>query len=395
MDSYQIVQAAIQRTQDELLTDNFVPWKFHPRNSNFEPASNGSYATITSVTIQQNVTDPVNVLKPLAGAVDESYTINVAVNGTVAINAVSSIGIIRALETFTQLFYTTADGSSIYTSLAPISIRDAPRFQHRGLNMDVARNIYSPDDIMRTIDALAYNKFNILHLHATDAQSWTIEIPALPPLADSGAYRKGLSYSPDALAAIQSYGAYRGVQVIIETDVPGHTAAVGLSYPDLIAAFNIQPGWANYSAEPPTGQLKLNDTAVYDFLDKLWADLLPRVYPFSAYSHTGGDEVNANVYGLDPTVTSNDTKVIQPLLQKMLDHNHDKVRAAGMVPMVWEEMLLQWNLTLGNDVVVQTWQTDDAVANVVAKGHKALAGDSNYWVSIAQTQSRRELTNDM
>lgn len=86
---------------------------------------------------------------------------------------------------------------------------------------------------------------------------------------------KGLSYSPDDLAAIQTYSAYRGVQVIIETDVPGHTAAVGLSYPDLVAALNIQPGWANYSAEPPTGQLKLNDSAVYDFLEKLWADLLP------------------------------------------------------------------------------------------------------------------------
>lgn len=380
MDSYSIVQAAIARTQDELSNDNFVPWKFHPRNSIFEPPSNVSYGTISNVTIQQNSTDPPNVLKPLAGAVDESYSLIIAVNGAVMINAVSSVGIIRALETFTQLFYTTGDGKSIYTNLAPVYIQDAPKFQHRGLNIDVARSPFPPDDIMRTIDAVAYNKFNILHLHATDAQSWTIQIPALPPLADLGAYMKGLSYSPDDLAAIQTYSAYRGVQVIIETDVPGHTAAVGLSYPDLVAALNIQPGWANYSAEPPTGQLKLNDSAVYDFLEKLWADLLPRVYPFSAYFHTGGDEVNANVYGLDPTVNSNDTKVIQPLLQKLIDYNHDKVRAAGMTPVVWEEMLLQWNLTLGADVVVQTWQTDTAVANVVAQGHKALAGDANYWV---------------
>ena len=380
MNSYSIVQAAIARTQDELSNDGLVPWKFHPRNSFFEPPSNVSYGTIINVTIQQNSTDPANVLKPLAGAVDESYSIVVAIDGAVIINAVSSIGIIRALETFSQLFYTSADGNRVYTNLAPVYIKDAPKFQYRGLNMDIARSPFTPDDIMRTIDALAYNKFNILHLHATDAQSWTLQIPALPPLADVGAYMKGLSYSPGDLERIQSYGAYRGVQVIIETDVPGHTAAIGLSYPDLVAALNVQPGWSNYSAEPPTGQLKLNDTAVYDFLDKLWADLLPRVYPYSAYFHTGGDEVNANVYGLDPTVLSNDTKVIQPLLQKMIDHNHAKVRAAGMAPVVWEEMLLQWNLTLGADVVVQTWQTDTAVANVVAKGHKALAGDYNYWV---------------
>lgn len=247
--------------------------------------------------------------------------------------------------------------------------------------MDVSRNYYAPSDIMRTIDALSWNKFNRLHLHASDAQSWPLEIPALPELAEKGAYMAGLSYSPEVLRGIQEYGAYRGVEVIIEIETPGHASSVALAYPELIAAFNVQPDWSTYSAEPPTGQLKLNNTAVYNFLDTLWKDLLPRVSQYSSYFHTGGDEVNANVYLLDEGVRSNDSSVIRPLLQKFLDFNHDHVRAAGMTPIVWEEQLLMWNLTLGSDVVVQTWQSDDAVAQTVAKGHKALVGNYGYWVN--------------
>ena len=320
------------------------------------------------------------MFKPLAGGVDESYTLSLSTDGQALITSVTSIGILHALETFTQLFYQHSGNEDVYTPYVPVTITDAPKFAHRGLNLDVSRNYYNPSDIMRTIDALSWNKFNRLHLHLTDAQSWPVDIPALPELSAQGAYMKGLSYSPAVLAQLQQYGTARAVEVIIEFDMPGHTSSIGLSHPELITAFNVQPDWDTYSAEPPTGQLKLNDSAVYDFLDKLWADFLPRVYPYSAYFHTGGDEVNANAYLLDENVRSNVSSVLQPLLQQFLDYNHAKVRAAGLTPVVWEEQLLDWNLTLGSDVVVQTWLSDASVAAVVGKGHKALAGNYNYWV---------------
>ncbi|KAL8682916.1 MAG: hypothetical protein Q9186_001079 [Xanthomendoza sp. 1 TL-2023] len=377
--SYLLVQAAIQRAQGRILNDSFVPWKFHPRNSNFEPASNGTKTYIKNVTIQQNETDAASVLKPLAGEVNESYTLLITTQGAVEITAVSSIGILRALDTFTQLFYQHSVGSEVYCPYAPVSISDAPKFAHRGLNMDVARNYYPPSFIMHTIDALAWNKFNRLHLHVTDAQSWPLDIPAMPDLSARGAYRKGLSYTPAQLAEIQEYGMYRGVEVYIEIDMPGHTSVIALTYPELITAYNIQPNWSTYANEPPSGSLKLNSSAVYDFLHKLWEDLLPRVAPYSAYFHTGGDEVNVNAYSLDDTVNSNQSAILQPLLQKLVDFNHDYTRAAGMTPIVWEEMLLEWNLTLGSDVIVQTWLSDESVAKTVAKGHKVIASNYNYW----------------
>lgn len=374
-----VVDAAIARTLDRLFNDAFIPWKFHPRNSNFEPSPNAPKVYISEVILMQNKSDPTNVFKALDGELDESYSLDITQDGKATVTSLTSVGILRALETFNQLFYQSSRGG-VYIPSAPVSITDAPKFSHRGLNMDVSRAYYAPSDIMRTIDALAWNKFNRLHLHATDSQSWPLEIPALPELADDGVYMKGLSYSADVLAEIQEYGAYRGIQVLIETDMPGHASSIGLAYPDLIAAFNVQPDWGTYSAEPPTGQLKLNSSAVYEFLNTLWSDLLPRVSPYAAYFHTGGDEVNANVYLLDEGVKSNEPSVIQPLLQKFLDFNHEHVRAAGMTPAVWEEQLLQWNLTLGSDVVVQTWLSDDSLAQTVAMGHKALFGNYNYWV---------------
>ncbi|OBT45938.1 hypothetical protein VE00_04245 [Pseudogymnoascus sp. WSF 3629] len=267
-------------------------------------------------------------------------------DGVAAIAAVSSTGVLHALETFKQLFYlhSVSDTAGVYCNRAPVNIRDGPKFGHRGVNLD----------------------------------SWPIDIPALPELPKKGAYQTGLSYTPQDIEDIQIYGIYRGVEVIIEIDIPGHTTAIGFSHPELITAFRGEP-WHGYCGEPRCGQLKLNSTAVYDFITKLFNDLLPRVSPYSAYFHTGGDEIDARDYVLDETVKSNDTAVLTPLIQKFIDHSHDLVRKAGLVPIVWEEMLLDWNLKLGDDVVVQTWINSASLDKVTARGHKGLFGSNDSW----------------
>jgi hexosaminidase len=377
--SSSIVQPAIARALQTLFTQNTVPWKLVARNelAEFEPPANGKQTLINHLDITQTEAD--RTFKPLAGEVDESYNLTISEDGQAKISAVSSYGILHGLQTFTQLFYQHSTNHGIYTNLVPVSIIDAPKFEHRGLNMDVARNWYPKADILRTIDGLSWNKFNRLHLHMTDSQSWPMDIPALPLLAQKGAYQTGLSYSPEDIQDIQTYGVQRGVEVIIEFDMPGHTTAIGLGYPDLVAAFEAHP-WENYCAEPPCGTLQLNNNATAPFMEALFGDVLPRVAPYSSYFHTGGDEVNANAYLLDPTVKSSDPAVIGPLIQKLVDANHARIRAAGLTPIVWEEMLLDWNLTLGDDVVVQTWLSDASVAAVTAAGHKALVGNYGLWV---------------
>lgn len=249
-------------------------------------------------------------MKPLAGEVDESYKLELTEDGVATITASTSIGIAYGLTSFTQLFYKHSNGGA-YTPYAPVSINDKPKFQHRGVNMDLARAFFSLADIRRTIDAMAYSKMNRLHLHITDSQSWPLVIPTMPELAEKGAYRSNLVYSKQDLDQIQLYGAQYGVEVFLEIDMPGHTSSIWYSHPELIASFNKQPDWNTYAAEPPSGILKLNEPKVYDFLDKLFKDLLPRVLPYNAYFHTGGDEVNANAYMFDDTVKSNDSSTLR------------------------------------------------------------------------------------
>ena len=128
----------------------------------------------------------------------------------------------------------------------------------------------------------------------------------------------------------------------MEIDQPGHTSSIAFSYPDLIAAFNTQPDWTDYCLEPPCGTLKLNSTDVYDFLEKLFDDLLPRLKPLTSYFHLGGDEVTSNAYTLDDTVQSKKFFVLQPLIQDFMSRNQNQLQAAGFVPVVWEEQLLEW-----------------------------------------------------
>ncbi|CAM1507275.1 Fc.00g069160.m01.CDS01 [Cosmosporella sp. VM-42] len=371
-----IVQAGVSRAFKSIFQDNFVPWKLRERNSDFEPSLGGT--RVNSLQITQTGQDDKSTFKPLDGEVDESYSLSVTKDGAASIQANSSIGVLHGLESFSQLFFKHTSGTSWYTPYAPVSIDDEPQYPHRGILLDVARNWFEVEHIKRTIDAMSWNKLNRLHLHITDSQSWPLEIPALPKLAEEGAYAKGLSYSPEDITGIYEYGVHRGVQVIMEIDMPGHIGVIDLAYKDLIVAYNEQP-YQWWCKEPPCGAFRMNSTKVYDFLDTLFEDLLPRIAPYTAYFHTGGDELAANDSMLDPDIKSNDTEVLGPLLQKFLNYAHGKVRDAGLTPLVWEEMITEWNMTLGKDVVVQSWLGGTAVKDLAEAGHKVIDSDYNFW----------------
>ncbi|OTA86768.1 glycoside hydrolase family 20 protein [Hypoxylon sp. CO27-5] len=377
--SKEIVKGAVSRAVTNILDNNFVPWKLYPRLQldKTEPGLWKPKTYVSWLEIVQAEADTAKTYKPLAGEVDESYNLTVAANGKARISAVSSTGVLRGLETFSQLFYKHSQGP-IYTSLAPVKISDAPVFDHRGVLLDVSRNYLPVDSIYRTIDAMSWNKMNRLHIHATDSQSWPLEIPSLPELHQKGAYAYGMTYNPVTVTAIQIYAIHRGIEVIFEIDTPGHFGVAALSHPDLITGWGATP-WTTYCAEPPCGQLRLNESKVDPFLDTLMTDILPRVAPYSSYFHTGGDEVNFNEYNLDPSVGTNDSAVIVPLIQNFIDKHHARVRKAGLVPMVWEEIPASYNVTIGDDVVVQSWLGDAAIKSLTSQGHKVISSNYNYW----------------
>ena len=168
------------------------------------------------------------------------------------VTAPTSAGILQALTTVIQLFYAHSGGAGVYSNLAPLTIKDRPKFEHRGVNLDVARQWYPKSTILKVIDGMAWNKFNKFHLHITDSQSWPLQVPALPELHQKGAYWKNLYYTTQDIQDIYKYAEDRGIQVIMEIDTPGHTASIGEAYPELITGRNVQPVWNDVAAQPPS-----------------------------------------------------------------------------------------------------------------------------------------------
>lgn len=361
-----------------ILNRSFVPRKFYNRDVQFEPATSDSKRYIEQLAIEE---DPRNNIWD-AECLDksEAYTMEVSEDGSAVIKIASLAGGLHALETFAQLFFAhSIPNLGSYTPYAPLSIKDSPTYGHRGLNLDISRNWIPPEDVMRTIEAMAFSKLNRLHIHATDAQSWPLEIPTLPDLAIKGAYSPAQIWHTEDLAAVQRHGTSFGVQVFIEIDLPGHTTSIGIAYPHLVTAKDVP--WPKYALEPPSGQLRLNSSEVPPFIETLLNDLLSRTSHHSSLFHLGGDELNLNAYMLDPTVKSASHQVLQPLIQAFVDHVISIATSHSLTVIMWEEMVLDWNLTLPQNVIIQTWRgsEDNALISILNKGYKTLFGANSHW----------------
>ena len=372
------VAAAFERAKVLIFNHRFVPRKFHPRNATFEPAFDESRRIITTLSVIISKLDHILAKEQVFTPSDEAYQLLISESGHASITAETSRGAIYGLDTFTQLFYAHSQSATeSYLSIAPIRIVDSPEFEHRGINLDVSRNWIAPEDALRVLNAMAHCKLNRLHLHASDAQSWPLEVPSLPELANKGAYDPSQIWSADDLRRVQQHGQLRGIEVYLEIDMPGHTTSIAASHPELVTSPYREP-WTKYAAEPPAGQLALESPEVMTFLTSLFNDLIPRNAEVPRHFHFGGDEVNARAYGLgsDPSITKDS---IRAGVQDIMDHIFAIAQDYGQVPIVWEELLLEWNLTLPSNTIIQTWRSNEALANVLDHGHQVLFGSSTHW----------------
>ena len=372
------IAAAFERTKKLIFDQRFVPRKFHPRNFTFEPALDEDRRIVTTLTVTISKLDHIIAKEQVLNPSDEAYQLHISESGYASINAATSRGAIHGLNTFTQLFYAHSQSATeSYLSIAPVSIVDSPEFEHRGINLDISRNWIAPEDVLRVLNAMAYCKLNRLHLHASDAQSWPLEVPSLPELAVEGAYDPSQIWSPQDLRQVQRHGQLRGIEVYLEIDMPGHTTSVAASHPELVTSAYREP-WVMYAAEPPAGQIALESLEVMKFLTILFNDLIPRNAEVSGHFHFGGDEVNAHVYGLgaDPSITKDR---IRAYVQEIMDHILTIAKDHSQIPIVWEELLLEWNLTLPSNTIIQTWRSNEALGHVLDRGHRVLFGSSTHW----------------
>jgi hexosaminidase len=170
---------------------------------------------------------------------DESYTLEIA-PARVRLLAPSPLGILHGMETLLQLV--NMDSESFYWPA--IGIEDRPRFPWRGLLIDVSRHWQPVEVIKRNLDAMAAVKLNVLHWHLADDQGFRVESRRFPKLQELGS--DGMYYTQAQLREIVAHAHERGIRVIPEFDVPGHTTSWFQGYPTLASApgpFPIERKW--------------------------------------------------------------------------------------------------------------------------------------------------------
>ena len=164
---------------------------------------------------------------------DESYELVVASSATATLTAPTVWGALRGLETFSQL----VDAESKQIAAAPIRIRDAPRFTHRGLMLDCARHFLPMSTLSTMLDAMETNKLNVLHLHLSDDQSVAFQSESLPLLA-RGAFSPSATLSRAQLRQLVQLAHNRGIRVLPEFDTPSHALSFRAGYPHLFSCEN-------------------------------------------------------------------------------------------------------------------------------------------------------------
>ncbi|KAK7434922.1 Glucosamine-6-phosphate isomerase (Glucosamine-6-phosphate deaminase) (GNPDA) (GlcN6P deaminase) [Stygiomarasmius scandens] len=308
----------------------------------------------------------------------EAYSLTVPADGSQAVlKANSTLGLFRGLTTFTQLWYEL--NGTTYSVEAPIEIVDEPAYPYRGLMLDTARNFFPVADIKRTLDAMSWVKINTFHWHIVDSQSFALELPEFPEISAAGAYSSAMVYSAEDVKDILSYAAARGIDVLPEIDTPGHTSVISKAFPEHIACAEAAP-WASFANEPPAGQLRLASPSTINFTQSLFASA-SSLFTGKLFS-SGGDEINQNCYDKDNQTQSDLTasgKTFEEALDTFTQATHRVLHDNGKRVVVWEEMVLEHNVTLANDTVVMVWISSANAASVAKSGHKFVHAASDFF----------------
>lgn len=245
------------------------------------------------------------VLRLAADSAPESYRLAVDA-ASVVVTGGDAAGLFYGVQTLCQLI--TPDDRDGFV-IPAVQIADAPRFAYRGVMLDVARHFFPVDTVKAYIDRAAGLKFNALHLHLSDDQGWRVHLDARPRLTERGSAsavggERGGFYSKADYRDIVVYAASRHMIVVPEIDLPGHTHAVGLAYPELAEAPVLNPhilevvdaygGALPAAGEAYTGMavgfssLRIHDEATYDFVADVVGELAAMTP--GPYLHIGGDE---------------------------------------------------------------------------------------------------------
>ena len=299
---------------------------------------------------------------------DESYKLE-ATADRARLTAPTPVGVLRGMETFLQLVDLDTQGFG----LAAVEVDDHPRFPWRGLLIDASRHWMPVPVIKRNLDAMAAVKLNVFHWHLSDDQGFRIESKKFPKLQEMGS--DGSYYTQADVREVIKYAQERGLRVVPEFDMPGHTTSWFVGHPELAGApgpYVIERSWGIFDpAMDPTKE------GLYTFLDAFIGEMAA-LFP-DEYFHIGGDEVNGKQWDRNPR--------IQAFMRKHgMKANHDLqayfnrrvlaiVRRHGKKMVGWDEVL---HPELPRNIVVHSWRGQKSLAEAARQGYMGILSHGYY-----------------
>lgn len=315
---------------------------------------------------------------------DESYRLDVTARQAV-LTAPNPLGVLHGLQTFLQLLHATPDGFAVPS----VVIDDQPRFPWRGFMLDSGRHFMPLPEVRQTIDGLEAVKLNVFHWHLSEDQGFRVESKLFPLLQQKGS--DGLFYTQDEIRDVIAYARDRGIRVIPEFDMPGHTTAWFVGYPDLASApgpYQIERRWGVFD---PAMDPSREET--YAFLDRFLGEMTA-LFP-DAYFHVGGDECNGKQWDANPRVQQfmrEHSLKDNAALQAYFTARVQKLVAAHGKQMVgWDEVLQP---DTPHDVVIQSWRGPESLAEAARRGYRGILS-SGYYIDLNQPAAEHYLADPM
>ena len=316
---------------------------------------------------------------------NEAYRLTLGRNG-VKIEALTDEGVFRARKSLEQM-----------QALGEVPrgvVFDYPRLRHRGLMIDESRSFKGLAFLKKQIDAMAFLKLNVLHLHLDDSAGWRIEIDSYPDLTAKTAWRKGYTYheweagkyqfttkdDPDGyggcytkeeLKELVAYAAERFITVIPEIEMPGHSMEVGFAYPEVLC--QLPDGRRHTGA----WDLCPGSESTFTLLEAVLTEVMD-IFP-SPFIHIGGDEATMKTWSQCVNCRKRmeeegytEVKQLQGYLVRRIEAF---VRSRGRRIIGWDEIL---DTGVPREAVVQSWRGVSGGQKASAQGHEVIMSPNTH-----------------
>jgi hexosaminidase len=313
---------------------------------------------------------------------DESYQLSVTPQGA-RLTAATDLGAMHGLETILQLA-TNEHGACV---LPAVTISDTPRFRWRGFMVDVSRHFEPVSVIKRTLDGMVAAKLNVFHWHLSDDQAFRSESKKFPKLTELGS--DGQFYTQDEMREVVAYARARGIRVVPEFDMPGHSTSWILAYPGLSPEAHITQLPIVYGT--PTAVLDPTLESTYKFINTL-VEEMGKIFP-DEYFHIGGDEVQGKAWLSDPHIAEfmkkkgfSSAAELQAYFNQRLEgilKKHNK-KMIG-----WDEIL---NPALPKTIVIQSWRGEASLADGARQGYQGILS-APYYLDAQKTSAEMFLAD--